>query len=161
MVRKLKGFTLVELLVAMAIFAVLVALAIGGVSLAQRAARDAQRRDALKTVNLNLADLYSSTADFPTSLTANAGGTTLSATVGSVTKDVSLAGPSRVLISTATASSTNGTRFCYTKTSSGYTIGALMEDGIWDYSLSTTTPKPANSSTLSGCAVVTGSNLAQ
>lgn len=165
MKKNFKAFTLVELLVAMAIFAVLVALAIGGVTLAQRAARDAQRRDALKTINLNIADLYSSTSDFPATagIVSNTAGTELTLTIGSTTKTVDLAGTAKSLINTATASSTNGTSYCYVKTSSGYTIAAKMEDGIWDFSLSTTTPKPANSTSLgsTGCTVISGSTVAQ
>lgn len=163
--KNFKGFTLVELLVAMAIFAVLVALAIGGVTLAQRAARDAQRRDALKTINLNIADLYGSTSDFPATsgITSNTAGTVLTLTVGSTTKTVDLAGNTRSLINTATASTTNGTSYCYVKTSSGYTLGGLLEDGTWDFSLSTTTPKPANASSLgsTGCTVISGSTVTQ
>lgn len=158
--KNYKGFTLVELLVAMAIFAVLVALAIGGVTLAQRAARDAQRRDALKTINLNIADLYGATSDFPattTGIESTTDGTTLTLTVGTTTRTVSLAGNTRVLISTADGSSTNGTSYCYAKTSSGYTLGGRLEDGTWDLSLSTTSPKPTNAT---GCAIITGSTVA-
>jgi len=164
MKNKLKAFTLVELLVAMAIFAVLVALAIGGVTIAQRAARDAQRRDAMKTIGLNIADLYASTSDFPADggIVSSTAGTVLTLTSSSISKTVDLTGNTKSLISSATASSSNGTQYCYDKSTSGYTLGAKMEDGIWDFSLSTTSPKPVNalSPVTAGCTVISGSTVA-
>jgi len=159
MKNKLKAFTLVELLVAMAIFAVLVALAIGGVTIAQRAARDAQRRDAMKTIGLNIANLYSSSSQFPTTITGNATGATpggtLTMTSGSLTGTVQLTGPAILALTTQVGSGTGGTKYCYGTTTSGYVLGALMEDGIWDFSLSATDNKPANSVTqASGCTSI-------
>lgn len=162
--KNFKGFTLVELLVAMAIFAVLVALAIGGVTLAQRAARDAQRRDALKTINLNIADLYGSTSDFPETtggIISSSNGLSLTLAVGTTERTVSLSGSTKALSNSESASNTNGTLYCYVKTTTGYTLGALLEDNIWDFSLSTTSPKPANSDSLgtTGCALISGSTV--
>ncbi|MCA9385235.1 prepilin-type N-terminal cleavage/methylation domain-containing protein [Candidatus Dojkabacteria bacterium] len=52
-----KGFSLVELLVAMAIIAVLIAIAAFGIQILQRNARNTQRRKSLQDVQLVIADI--------------------------------------------------------------------------------------------------------
>jgi prepilin-type N-terminal cleavage/methylation domain-containing protein len=56
--KKLNAFTMVELLVAMAIIGILIGLSIYGVGLAQRAGRDSQRRGALDDINKAIAAYY-------------------------------------------------------------------------------------------------------
>lgn len=58
MSKKLKGFTLVELLVAMAIIGIILGLALFGISAAQRNARDTERKAALQDINAGAADFY-------------------------------------------------------------------------------------------------------
>lgn len=58
MQTKSKAFTLVELLVAMAIIGIILGLALFGISAAQRNARDTQRRAAIQDINAGIADLY-------------------------------------------------------------------------------------------------------
>jgi prepilin-type N-terminal cleavage/methylation domain-containing protein len=60
-----KGFTLLELLVAMAIIAVLVALAIFGILQVQKNSRETQRRKALEDVNIGINDFYSRYGQYP------------------------------------------------------------------------------------------------
>lgn len=54
--RAEKGFTLMELLIAMAIIAVLIALGIAGYSIARRAARNTQRKDVIREVQMYMED---------------------------------------------------------------------------------------------------------
>ena len=57
--KTLKGFTMVELLVAMAIIGLLIAAAIWGIGLAQQSARNTQRREAGSQILAGLAEYYS------------------------------------------------------------------------------------------------------
>lgn len=63
--RKQKAFTLVELLVAMAIIGVLLGLAIFGLSSAQRAQRDTERRAALQDINIGMQTYYETYNRYP------------------------------------------------------------------------------------------------
>lgn len=63
--RNKKGFTLLELLVAMAIIAVLLALAIFGILQVQKNSRETQRRKALEDINMGITDFYSRYYQYP------------------------------------------------------------------------------------------------
>ena len=52
-----KGFSLVELLVAMAIIAVLISIAAYGIGIVQRSARNTQRRQMLADIQLLITDI--------------------------------------------------------------------------------------------------------
>ncbi len=67
--KKQRGFTLVELLAAMAIIAVLLGLAVFGINLAQRSSRDTQRRSAANDISLAVQSYYEQNGAYPTSLT--------------------------------------------------------------------------------------------
>lgn len=60
-----KAFTLVELLVAMAIIGVLLGLAIFGLSTAQRAQRDTERKTALQDLNMGVQVFYETYNRYP------------------------------------------------------------------------------------------------
>lgn len=64
--RKQKAFTLVELLVAMAIIGVLLGLAIFGLASAQRAQRDTERRAALQDIHIGIQTFYETYSKYPT-----------------------------------------------------------------------------------------------
>jgi prepilin-type N-terminal cleavage/methylation domain-containing protein len=57
--RQLKGFTMVELLVAMAIIGMLIAVAIWGISLAQQSSRNTARKTAGATILAGMSEFYS------------------------------------------------------------------------------------------------------
>lgn len=58
MKKNYKGFTMVELLVAMAIIALLIAIAIWGISMAQQSSRNTQRRAAAAEIAAGFSDFY-------------------------------------------------------------------------------------------------------
>src|SRR5690554_5734437 len=66
--RDSKAFTLVELMMAMAIIAILIGLSVFGISTAQRVLRDNQRRDAVKSVAAALNVHFATFAEYPSSL---------------------------------------------------------------------------------------------
>jgi len=72
MKKGLKGFTMVELLVAMAIIGLLIATAIWGIGVAQQSARNTQRREAGAQILAGFSEYYSRFNKQP----ANAGFTT-------------------------------------------------------------------------------------
>lgn len=60
-----KAFTLLELMVAMGILAVLVGLSIIGIQTVQRSLRNTQRDDVMGAVNLKIQDIYTNTGTYP------------------------------------------------------------------------------------------------
>lgn len=64
-----KGFTLVELLIAMAIIAVLIAIAAYGIQILQRNARNTRRRKILQDLQLTAADMQANLLVSPNALT--------------------------------------------------------------------------------------------
>lgn len=58
MYKKVKGFTLLEVMVVLAIIGILAGLVLFGISAAQRNARDTERKAGLQDLNAGAADLY-------------------------------------------------------------------------------------------------------
>ncbi len=65
MKKKRKGFTLIELMVAMGIIAVLVTMSVVAIQIVQRSLRDTQRRDVLNTFNLWLTGYFNDNNMYP------------------------------------------------------------------------------------------------
>jgi prepilin-type N-terminal cleavage/methylation domain-containing protein len=121
--RKDKGFTLVELLVAMAIIAVLIGLAGFGVTLALRASRDAQREETLDSMRVAITDYLATNNQYPpTSAVSYANG---EITVGNTSIPVS---GNLVPVDLAEGSSSSGTVYCYAVTPGGYALAAQLEN---------------------------------
>ncbi|MBD3280756.1 prepilin-type N-terminal cleavage/methylation domain-containing protein [Candidatus Dojkabacteria bacterium] len=126
-----KGFTLVELLVAMAIIAVLIGLAGFGVTLALRASRDAQREETLDSVRVAIADYLATNNEYPaTTAVSYANG---NITVGST--DVPVDG--HLVPDSSEPSDSGGTVYCYGKTGEGYALAVQLENGEY-YELGST-----------------------
>ena len=140
-----KGFTLVELLVAMAIIAVLIGLATFGVTLALRASRDSQREATLDSMRTAIADYLATNNEYP----AN---TAVSYASGNITiGTTSIPVDGHLVNATLAAKSTSaGTVYCYSKTSSGYALAAMLENGSF-YELGST---DSASCTLAGIKVL-------
>ncbi len=123
--KKLSGFTLVELLVAMAIISVLIGLAIGAITLANRSSRDSQRRAAIFEVSAAINEYYGRVGAYPPrgssgqTNTLRIEGNTIM--VGSNT--VRLSGPTLPAADT----DANGTEYCYGVTAGGYVLGVRLE----------------------------------
>lgn len=126
MTNKKSAFTLVELLVAMSIIAVLIGLSVFGISTAQRSLRDNQRRDMVKNVAAGLADYYAQNGQYPrrTNFTNIRG---LFQALG-----VPNEGVTQIKLTGQTDA--NATRYCYNVTSDGYQLGAQLESGWFDLS---------------------------
>lgn len=131
--KKYKAFSLVELLVSMAIIAVLLGLAVFGIGIAQRVLRDNQRRGKAQDIVAALNAYYVSNSGYPADIVIRAN----SISVGNIVID--LAGPT-VAIS-GTESTTGGTVYCYIRGNDGYRVGVELEDGqpSWFTGLSTGT----------------------
>jgi type IV pilus assembly protein PilE len=125
--RKFAGFTLVELLVAMAIIAVLIGLAVGAISIAQRVSRDNERRSAVQEITANLNAYYASNASYPIRGTGSNNVRRSGNNISVASLVVQLRGAAIASGST----SSNGTRFCYARTTGGYVVGAQLEDGSY------------------------------
>lgn len=127
-----KAFTLVELIVVMAIIAILVALSVLGLSTVQRSVRDTQRVSILDAMNLEVEAIKGAQGVYPS---LNAGTTPSSSTITLVsnttinvgTKAFTLTGP------TVNAASTtaDGSDYCYAPNTnrSDYSLRVSLENG--------------------------------
>ncbi len=129
-----KGFTLLELLVAMAIIAVLLALAIFGILQVQKNSRETQRRKALEDINIGINDFYSRYGQYPGDVRFNDATSTANICLNSsdctLQVDVTLrnsAKPSKNNGQEATT--TNETQYHYKLINDGYILAFCREDG--------------------------------
>ena len=124
------AFTLVELIVVMAIVAVLVGLSVLGIATVQRSSRDTQRISTLEAINLEIEAYNGNNGSYPAAITLNAGSNQF--TIG--TQTVNLSGSA-----VADVASTNGiggtgtsqlrTDYCYENYGSAYSLRAQLESG--------------------------------
>lgn len=147
MLKQVKAFTLVELLVAMAIIGVLIGLSLFGISAAQRNSRDTARRAAVQDINAGMADYFSQTGRFPSAIyfdtdevliDSDGDGTCAS---GEVCVPVPLDGaaiPNETGTAGATVgspdvigeeSTVNDSQWCYGPQTDGYTLAVKLESG--------------------------------
>jgi len=117
-----KGFSVLELLVAMGILVVIMFLGISQIILIQRKARDTSRTTALAKIVTAVANYKGQYLKYPTASEVVFSGNT--ATVG--LKTVDLIGPSR----SANSTSRTSTRYYYSSTSNGYMLCALLENKL-------------------------------
>lgn len=123
-----KGFTLLELIVAMAIIAVLMGLSLFGIQSVQRSQRDTERRSALSNINLEIAALYGDFGQYPpsgTGVTIN--GTTVTIRLGTTTRTLTLKGAAIGAANTTIG----GTAYCYSSTGGSYQLGVKLESSDW------------------------------
>ena len=129
--QKFKGFTLLELIVAMAIIAVLIGLSLLGIQTVQRSSRDTQRRTLIEAANLEITDYYGSENLYPASGTVTINRTTNVMIIGTGGKTIPLTGAGLPLLASATVSTTAGSVYCYTQSGNTYSIGVNLESGSW------------------------------
>jgi len=122
MTRNKKGFTLIELMVAMGIIAAIAVLSIVGIQIVQRSLRNTQRTAVLNDFNLYIAGYFNDNGVYPTTAQV-----TFSATA------ITVAGTSAVTLRAATqfatSTSANGTDYCYVSNGSSYSWGVQKEGG--------------------------------
>lgn len=138
--QKKKAFTLVEMLVTMAIIAVILGLALFGIAAAQRNSRNTGRRSALNDINIGMQDFYTKYSAYPGSVIFASDklhlclGTTCTT---ASTDTIPLKGPAQpsltgVSISGASTmtnpTSTTKSRYCINPAASdGYELGVCLE----------------------------------
>jgi prepilin-type N-terminal cleavage/methylation domain-containing protein len=133
--RKLKGFSLVELLVSMAIIAVLLGLVGFGIATAQRNSRDSQRRQKVGDIRLALEDYLTRRNRYPSETNPNEISASKTQIILDQSSDrpiiIELSGPSEA--AAQGPSSPTSTVYCYqiSPTDGGYLLGALLENGEW------------------------------
>jgi len=120
-----KAFSLVEILVYMGIAAVVISLGFVGITIAQRAARDEERKLVSQEIRSTIDSYFRSTAAYPVESVSLLWHTN-SVTIGD--KTVTLAGFKGYSRSTTDAAHT---RYAYVKDRSGYLICVKMESGDW------------------------------
>lgn len=126
-----KAFTLVELLVAMAIIAILLGLSVVGITIVQQNARDTQRRSTVNSIEIALNGQIAGGTALPSAFTvaANAGNTT-SAVYVSPTTTITLSGSMvRGASPFTNATSATQTNYCYGMSGSIYVVGVNLEGG--------------------------------
>lgn len=123
--QKKKAFTLIELVVVMALIAILATLIIAAIVAARNAAADTQRRSNAHSVQTGLEAFYARQKSYPP---AAAG---LTAIVDAVN-----AGGSNILPATGTsgaltdpAGAAGDVRYCYQPSGAGYLLGVSMGPG--------------------------------
>lgn len=117
-----KAFSLIQILFAIAIIAVLMAMALTGISILQRSSRDSQRSTALGEIEAVLSDYNSANLGYPsesivqfTSEGFVVNGNLLFTLEGSLTP--------------ASSTTAGQTRYYYRKTIQGYALCAELESG--------------------------------
>lgn len=137
---QMKGFTLLELVVAMAILAVLIGLSILGIGTVQRSSRDTERKTVLKAISNELIDYFGNHQTYPPSSGIVFDTSTREVTINNlITLDLSQA--TNTLPAGETASNYNGSVYCYSRSNNNteYSIGVSLESGNW-YNLGSGTP---------------------
>ncbi len=124
-----KAFTLVELMVSMAIIAVLIGLAAFGISTLQRLSRDNQRRQLAINFQTYIEGYYNDFFTYPSvaELDISVDQISIAGAYGDRLPGPELTGPAQV----ADTSDLNGTRWCYMPASDGYLLGVQLESQEW------------------------------
>lgn len=122
-----KAFTLLELLVAMAVIAVLISLAVYGILQVQKNSRETQRRKALEDINIGINEYYSLYGEYPENITFV--GT--EATIGSDPDKeiiVPLKSAAKATASTNDPTTTKLTQYFFGSRDDGYQLAFCRED---------------------------------
>jgi prepilin-type N-terminal cleavage/methylation domain-containing protein len=124
-----KGFTLLELLVAMAIIAVLLALAVYGILQVQRNSRETQRIKALQDISIAIQSYYNRFGQYPDKVDFNTELATICIATSCATQkeEVNLKNSARYTTSGKT--DVNGALYHYNLLSDGYQLGYCQENG--------------------------------
>ena len=174
MTNQKKAFTLVELLVAMAIIGVLLGLAVFGLASAQRASRDTERKAALQDINIGYQAYYEKNNTYPSNIAITPNLITLSGVApataitiplkGAATSATTFAGPEVKQILTGTTTTADSTNYCLVFETSvnavpatnpkGYVFCSLLESG----NISCSGAGAVKGNTITGCAIPGGAS---
>jgi prepilin-type N-terminal cleavage/methylation domain-containing protein len=128
--RTKKGFTLIELMVAMGIIAILAAMSVYGISIVQRSLRNTERRKVLEQIKLSVEEYKTTTGAYPG--TANLTITANSVQLGGV-EVVELTGAATAQ---TTETDSGGTAYCYIPDgTASYQLGVDLEGSDWGHQL--------------------------
>lgn len=123
-----KGFTLLELLVAMAIIAVLLALAVFGILQVQRNSRETQRIKALEDVNIGIQSFYNRFGQNPQSVDFQPEKVLIcESSLCAQKEEVPLKNSARM--TTTGQTTTNAALYAYELLADGYRLGYCKENG--------------------------------
>ncbi|MEP7103475.1 MAG: prepilin-type N-terminal cleavage/methylation domain-containing protein [Candidatus Dojkabacteria bacterium] len=121
--RNKKGFTLIELMIGMAVTAIFIILGIVGIGIVQKNSRDVERNNSISAITNILNDYRKANLSFPTKANVVFGQGQVSI-VGF--KNYALKG----FLSPASSSTNNGTRYFYNVNSnSDFVLCVLLESG--------------------------------
>jgi len=144
LMKSTKGFTLVEVIVVLAIIAVISGLSIVGISTLQRSSRDANRLKTLENIKAEISRIQSQTGRVPSENDFTWGTERITIATSAGTKVVDAKGiatpknGSANICSPTAESDTSGTVYCYRVERDGYILGADKEAGIIDVGTSNT-----------------------
>jgi prepilin-type N-terminal cleavage/methylation domain-containing protein len=120
-----KGFTLIELMVAMAIIAALIGMSVFGINLVQRSERNTKRRAALNNINLAVRNYQIDNGVYPLPSELVFTASTVSID-GQVVAE--LKGPATAVNKPGSgAVDSNGSYYCYYSTGSTFTMKVSLE----------------------------------
>lgn len=122
--RRWHSFSLVELVIVLAVIVIMIGLGLFALGSAQRTSRDQERQNQVAKILTAVNDYFRATNSFPN--TGNVTWTATSVTVG--TTAITLRGYLQYSASQTTASQT---RYYYSKDATGYSICVKLENGSW------------------------------
>ncbi len=124
--NRLLAMGIVEVLVVLAIVAVLMAVSIIGLGQAQVSARDEERKSLVAKISAAVDSYYRETSGYPSVMGGEIQWDTFEVNIGD--EAISLEG---YLSYSATSTDAGQTRYTYKKDAYGYVICALLENGKW------------------------------
>ncbi|MBN1915549.1 prepilin-type N-terminal cleavage/methylation domain-containing protein [Candidatus Dojkabacteria bacterium] len=139
-----KGFTLIEIIVVVAIIGVLTVMSVFGVGVLQRSSRDSLRLKALEEIKSEITRVQTQTGRIPTEGDITWGeeeiiiaGRNIEPRKVKVEGLVKPKGGGASLCSPTLESDSSGTVYCYKVERDGYVLGADKESGVIDIGTST------------------------
>lgn len=129
MQKRLKAFSLIELLVSMAIIAILLGLVGFGIATARRSSRDSERRQKLADIQVGIEDYLTRKNSYPSPDKIKLNGTKIVISTGSGTVDIEI--PVKGATTPGQETKSDAARYCYILNNQGYELAVKLENGEW------------------------------